>query len=42
MSKQGCTSIICSDKTGTLTTNQMSAAKFFVFGGPKAVSLSIP
>merc|ERR1719284_1342543 len=31
----GCTSVICSDKTGTLTTNQMAVADFFVFDASK-------
>ncbi|XP_067573498.1 sarcoplasmic/endoplasmic reticulum calcium ATPase 3 isoform X5 [Pseudorca crassidens] len=37
----GCTSVICSDKTGTLTTNQMSVCRMFVVAEAEAGTCSL-
>ncbi|KAM7139874.1 sarcoplasmic/endoplasmic reticulum calcium ATPase 3 isoform 2-T2 [Macrochelys suwanniensis] len=37
----GCTSVICSDKTGTLTTNQMSVCRMFVIEKIEGIHCSL-
>uniref|UniRef100_A0A8C2DLA9 Calcium-transporting ATPase n=1 Tax=Cyprinus carpio TaxID=7962 RepID=A0A8C2DLA9_CYPCA len=37
----GCTSVICSDKTGTLTTNQMSVCRMFIVDQANGNSCSL-
>lgn len=37
----GCTNVICADKTGTLTTNQMSVARFLVINSGETQEFTV-
>ncbi|MCA6492175.1 MAG: HAD-IC family P-type ATPase, partial [Chitinophagaceae bacterium] len=37
----GCTTVICSDKTGTLTRNEMFASNFYIYDGSNSLKQSV-